>query len=391
MKKLLLSVILASATVAPAIAQKYLLTGYESHDNIELCDYIYNENHQVTEIRRYDSREPEMNYIVTVTYDEQGRETRSDMYQDYHMTGTNDYRDYLFVAYVELTYGENNLVSERRNYNNWAALQGGEDWALGGVLTYEYDEEGHLVSEKTYFDAEMKDLFQEINYEYNEKGLRERATSYIYNFTGKNISGKTEYAYDENDHLVRAEMYEAEYGSDELKPISCVLYEYDEVGNLVERKEVTASGTVQQKRVFNYPETLVPSEDVIFPYEWDELDTNEIYSLMVNAPESYESYVINEQDLLLTLAATYTYKYKDLSDGIFMINAEKPETMSLISFVNGKLTLAGVENGSQVRVYREDGRCVANVHYNGEILDMSNLAKGIYIITAGNTAVKVRR
>ncbi len=392
MKNFLLSVVIASASVTPIFAQQSLLVGIESHDNIEKCDYVYNENNQVIEIRRSDLREPEMNLIVTVEYDEQGREIRSNMYQDMHMAGTDDYNDYVFVAYIDLTYGENNLVSERRNYNNWAASTGGNDWQLGGVITYTYDEEGRMVSENTYFDSDMSDLFQEIIYEYNEKGLRESSTIYIYSFWGKNVSGKTEYSYNEDGRIIKADVYAADFGSDELMFTNSIEYSYDEAGNLKERRYVSRSGNVQQKMVFKYPETPVPSEEVVFPYEWEEGDSNEIFSLMINAPESYEFHAINEQDWTLSLIATYNYKYKDLTqDGIFNINAEKPETLSLVSFINGKLTLAGVENGSQVCVYSEDGRRVTDVRYNGESIDLSNLAKGIYIITAGNNAVKVRR
>lgn len=390
MKKLLLSAILASATIAPAFAQHYLLTGYESNDNIEKCDYVYTEDNLLSEIRRYYTREPESNYIVTISYDEQGREIRSGLHQDYYMTGTDDYRDYMFNAYIELTYGENNLVSERRNYNNWAALTGGEDWALGGVITYTYDDENRLVSEKTYFDAEMSNVFQEIKYEYNDKGLLEKSLIYIYSFSVATLSSMTEYSYDEEDRLIKATMY-AEY-PDGMRAYGSTEYEFDEDGNLHEVRDLSRSGNIQRKAVYNYPETPTPSEDVMYPYEFDERETFELFLRMINAPESQDSYGINEVTWTLDLITTYTYKYEPIiSDGIFNVSADMPETISMISFIGGKLTLTGVEKGSQVQVYREDGSRVANVRYNGGNMDLTWLAKGIYIITAGNNAIKVRR
>lgn len=390
MKKYLLLFAIAATAAVSVQSQEYKLAGYVSTDNIERCDYVYNDANQVTEIRRYDTREPELNYIVVVTYDESGREIRSDLYQDINAVGSEDYNDFVLVAYVELQYNESNLVSERRNYNNWGASTGTEDWALGGVLTYSYDESGRLTSEKTYFDAEASWLFQEIKYEYNAQGKLEQALTYRDNFGTMPLVGRIEYNYDESGLLTSTKSYDADYGSDELKFSGSIEYTYTTEGSLLTRAELNRNGSEQQKSVFVYSENPMPAADIVFPYEFDEQSTNEIYSLMTFAPDSFEHYAMDQNSGLLFNDANYTYKYTSISGTINIVDDRLGQAVSLRSLVDGKLSVTGVTDGTRVQVFRTDGTRAADTKCIGGNIDLSGLHGGTYLISIGKNVFKLR-
>ena len=75
----------------------------------------------------------------------------------------------------------------------------------------------------------------------------------------------------------------------------------------------------------------------------------------------------------------------DLSSGIEKIEAGK------MSYVmdNGALTLNGVANGTPVTIYDLQGRTVKTIAFDGEMIDLSAFADGIYVVKANGNTLKI--
>jgi len=388
MKKFYIMAILAMAAV-PATAQGRFLHGFASEDGIERCVYVYNELNKVSEIRRFDIREPEFNYIAVVSYDENGYEVRSDLYQDMHVIGTEDYHDYVHTAYIELKNNDKGQVIERQNYNNWGASTGTEDWERGGIMTYEYDDAGNVVSEKTYFSEE--DLFQERKYTYSADGkLLEIQVERKDFFMGDmSVQEKCIFLYNEDGQLEKREDYSHDMWTDDFLLFSAEGYEYKSNGNLLSVSSLSASGNVQRKNEYFYDSSdNIPIDQMILPYEFEESENNSLYSMFREMPLGWDFYAINDETGQLTTMATYIYDF-DSDLGVDRIAKDRHIPVGVLSLSGGMLVLSGVQEGQSVKVYGTDGRLAADVRYNGN-LDLSGLARGTYMVVTPAGTVKVK-
>jgi len=389
MKKFYIMAILAMAAV-PATAQGRFLRGIASEDGIERCVYVYNELNKVSEIRRFDTRQPEFNHIVVVSYDENGYEVRADIYQDMYIIGTEDYHDYAHTSYIELKNNDKGQVIERQNYNNWGASTGTDDWERGGIMTYEYDDAGHILSEKMYFSGE-EDLFQERKYMYDAdwKLTEIQAERRDYFLGEMSVQEKSIFIYNANGQLAQRDDYSYDMWTEDLILYAAERYEYESNGNLLSVSSVSPFGYVQRKNEYFYDSSdNIPIDQMILPYEFEETENNKLYSMFREMPLGWNFYAINNETGELTVMATYIYDF-DTNVGVNRIAQDIHIPVSVLSLSGGMLVLSGVQEGQNVKVYGTDGRLAADVRYNGN-LDLSGLARGTYLVVTPAGTVKVK-
>lgn len=391
MKKIYILALLAAATATPSVAQRYILKGIEASDGMDRTEYAYDGEYRVTEIRRYDNSMPQNNHIIVVEYDEEGREVRNALYQDKNMVGSDNIEDYREAYYIEFYYGEDGRLSERINYNNLASGLNTPIWNMGGVMSYEYDSDGQVTWIKTYFDKEKTNLFQDVENIY-ENGHLMKSTTRTSDFQGgMDVSSVDEYTYTEDGSIQTKDLYRQNFTTGELEYTGAVIFSYDESGNLIGKETKGQGGSTTAKNTYDYPEEMVPASEVIFPYEIEETDYNELWSIFKNKPLSYDEYGFNEVTGGMSWMVTYSYLYDRLSVGVETPVADaKPEGVAIAAFSDGILVLDGVETGSLVRVFAADGVHVCDRTYTRGGVNLETLSPGVYYVSAGNGAVKVK-
>lgn len=394
MKKFYIMAAMLAASAVPAMAYTKALIGYDTEDEIETCVYTYNADYKVIDIYRSDLREPEMAYIVRVDYDELGREVKSYLYQDIYVTSSPNYEDLVYTAYVDLSYNEQGQVCERRNYNNWGAMDDTEMWELGGVMKYYYNEAGKYSKVEVWMEIPGRDpmIMQQDDYYYDAEGRISKQETQYGDFSGNlSLYGVLEYEYNDAGRLYKRVSKEVDPNTGELLEVGFKRWTYTEDGHLLDVDDCSKSGVIQQQMSFFYPldGNFTPASEVVFPYEFDEYDTNELYSMFTAAPDGYDFRATNMDTGLLDYVATYVYSYKDL-DPVSVKSVALENGLSVLANGNGKYRLTGVADGQTVRVFGIDGSKAAEVRYDGN-LDLSGLASGYYIISTRSGAVKVKR
>ena len=391
MKKFYLPVAFMAVASLPALGQSLILRSIEATDGAEETVYEYNEYNKVFEMRMYDGIDPNFNSITRLTYDDLQREIRSDLYQDINQIGDDNIEHYRHCAYIEFTYDDNGRVYKRVNYNNLAPSTATEpEFYMGGIMIFTYDDEGRMTAQNTYFSEPLESPFMKVEYEYGSNGKLVKETNYQDNWMGgMDITAEITYEYDEDGHLVKKTNSVADFSSGELTVSGGTEYSYDEDGSLIEERTISRSGSILDKKVYNYDPDAILASDVIFPYIVDETTNNEFYSSLYKAPETCDVYGINDMTGNLEFAFAYEYNYDGLN-GVITIAAEKNEGMVVTGICDGKLMLRGVADGTVMHVYSTDGRHVSDTRVNNGNADMSGLAGGTYIITTANGAAKVR-
>ncbi len=388
MRKIYLAII-SLAVAIPASSHTHKLVGWSATDGLEQKVYNYDDQNRLIHTDHADVDEPEYRNAVVVTYDKEGREIRSDLYQDYFMKGTGKYSDYIHVAYVEYTYDKDGRLYERRNYNNNEAIQGGEDFQLGGIMEWVYDENGLNTMVNTYFDPAKTALFLQLRNTYDVDGKLIKGEQYMDNFAGgMDIMSGTEYTYDEQGRLVKKQYTSADYYYGGVIESGYDLFSYTPTGSLACIDKRNSSGSTQERKDFLYEDAPIKGEDVVLPYENDEAEDNEIYSLMTEMPYAYDLYAININNDELTKVATMEYNLEALEqDAIEGIKSNLNNGFAVI-LAPGGIKLQGVKEGDRVRVYTINGQLVNSVNYNG-VLSTTGLNAGSYIIVTPTGAAKI--
>lgn len=389
--------ILAIAAVLPAfplLAQTHLLTGRVSSDNIDRTDWVYNDKNKVTEIHNSDITHPEWNSIRLITWNEEGLQTGEQLYQDIDMAGTGDYNDYRWNGILQFVYDESNHIVERIVFNNVAARGVAEpDFQVAGIIAYDYDEEGRLILAATYFDQEKTNLYQKIEYKYDEDGYLREAETWMLNwFTNEiQLNSRESYTYLADGRLSRISVDEADVDQGNLYYSSATVYNYDEDGRLMSKEIQNAAGTVQTKYVFNYGENPIAAENMVFPYNEDDVTDNELWRQFDCMPESYDDWAMDQSTSILTYLVTYDYVVSELAGvGVGRVVSEDVRRGPVaMSFTDGVLVLGNVEPGTMVSVYSADGKRVAQSRYSRGGMELSGIPSGTYVVSTPAGAVKV--
>ncbi len=365
----------------PVFSQNYTmrLAHLYSDDNYQVWDYIYPsaESTKLTCINETDFiSNPADEFIDSITYDERGNITKLSTWQKYwgdpleYPNMAEYYGKWINPCYVAYEYNENNLLISRKNYNNF---HDGYGFELGGIQRYNYDEAGRMTDWSMEFVVEE---YQKCIIEYNEEGLKILETMQQYNFSTYYLENQTsvEYEYDENGNLVR----EAEFAWEEGMWVPGMVrnYEYDEYGNCITSEQKTASGTVQERKVYTY-DTSISAENVYyFPNPEDDFpQLPELKSLL----KSFDYYA-QDDNYNLVFVTTYMLDYEV---GEFAMSVEEETTLASSVYPNPTQDFVMVESSEAdyVEVVDVYGRVMFSSEMNETVkVDMSGFASGIYFV-----------
>ena len=184
-------------------------TGYESYE------FTYDENNLVTKEDFFVklSSGDEVGYNE-FTYNEKNQLIQDDTWQYKSESG-----EFKRVCYVQYTYDEQGRVATRVNYNNF-----GDEFILGGLLEYTYDDAGNLLKVTSYWDLDKTMLFQIDEYTY-ENGVNVLMTTTLSNFGRSEMIAKLEKKYDDKNRLIEQINYDKDSNTSELIKRSINKYE----------------------------------------------------------------------------------------------------------------------------------------------------------------------
>lgn len=384
----------AVMSALPVTAQTQLLTGRVSQDNIDWTDWVYNALNKVTEIHNTDMSHPEWNSIRLITWNEKGLQTGENLYQDIDKVGSGDYNDYRWNGILEFVYNDKDQIAERIVLNNIAPRGEEEtDFQFSGIIVYTYDEEGRMTEASTYFDRDKTNLYQTVEYEYDELGLLRKSETYMLDFITNElkVSNRDTYTYNSDGRLLRVSSDVADFYTGEFFYSGSTVYSYSEDGRLLSKEMLGSSDSVISKYVFNYPESPLAAEEVVFPYNIDDTADNELWRQMGSMPSSYDDWATDQNTDALTKVATYDYVLTPITGvGVGSIESgDERRGPVVMSFADGRLRLGNVADGTMVNVFATDGRCMSQGRYHHDGIDMPTLPSGIYVISTPAGAVKV--
>lgn len=360
----------------PTFAQNYQMrvSGFMAEDSWEAYDYVYGspKGTDLLCVNKHDFITP-MEYIDSLTMDENGRILRLATWQQFE-------GEWVYACYIDYTYNEMGLRTSRKNYNNFSG-----NFELGGTYYYNYDENGKMTDWKLDF-MNIDPAYQMATLEYNEDGSLKKELIKQYNFSTYYIEDAylTEYEYDENGNMTRSIEYFND-GTGTWVPQMYRVNEYDELGNCTLSQTTTATGLVQDKRIFTY-DTQYLAEN-IYHYENPE-DDFPILPQMKNLLKSFEYYAINDMNELVYVT-DYLLNYE-------VIGGESVEEVAINSSIypNPAQDYIMIESNDAeyVEVVDVYGRVVYSAEMNGSVkVNMSDFATGVYFVKLqanGETSVQ---
>lgn len=334
------------------------MTGFETSDNAEMCDFTYNDQNQLIDMHVWYPGSDD--YHDSIRYDANGNLVRIDTYQ--LLNG-----EFTHVCYLEYTYDELGRITSRMNYNHFS------DWELGGVYSYSYDPEGHLVQSDLTMGGS---LFTTIEYTYTDGLLVEELWSNADFYTSAlTPSEKIEYNYT-NGKLTQT--VTSTYDEGVWSLFSSESFEYDNNGNCTQHQTLDEYGNTTSKSVYVFMSTLV--ENTLIPStpeggrpivytnrnnymteEWYTLDDNGELQYVCDYIYSYDGNVaVEEHDNFGTMSA-----FPNPSNGVITISFDK------------------AQEGSTLLVHDIYGRLVKseNVTEGNLSLDLTNCCSGTYILS----------
>lgn len=392
MTRILPLCLLAASTAVASAAHTYYLADLRTTDGQEGTSYTYNDQGLLVRSFNQIAITPEYNSISVYTRDAKGLIERMDLYQDYFMSMSDNIEDFRYNCYITYEYNDKEQLVKRRNFNNFNMNPGEPDFQPGGIMTYEYDKDGHLTFIRTYWDETLSKLAQEIRFEYNAKGQLTRRGDYMASTTSQSLTNNIniDYFYNEDGTLDYTQTFVWDDSNGRFIEQGKHQYEYDEAGNLTAIQFVTPTGTIQEKKQYFYNEPGKPADVdfIAWPIELEDAESTDFYNNLRNAPKTMEAWDVNLVSNSLQLYATYEYVYETYG-GVQGVNADAAADMCLSAFTSDRIVLQGVPAGEIISFFDMEGRRVLTARQNPAGIDISALAAGQYCVATPCGAVKI--
>ena len=381
-KQLLLAAVLVSAATfsfAEDAPVANTLVAITTDSQYESYEFAYNDNNLVT---REDffvkfSTGDEVGYNEFF-YNEKNQLIRNDTYQYKEKEG-----EFKMSCFVEYTYDEKGRLATRVNYNYFQGQK-----MLGGLLEYEYDEEDHLIKITSYWDLDKKNLFQIVEFTY-ENGVNILKTTNFKSFSGSwDTIAKVEMKYDDQKRLIQRDNYEKDANTTDMILRTIIKYEYDDNGLIVKSTQST-SGKEMEREEYFYLDN-VPVSDVIYARENENSDRNFLYDACKKALDYSAAYATDQNSGKLALFDLYRYEYAgDPGSGIESVSTDANAFRNLSVIRSGEeAVIRGIERGETVRVYDMAGNLIDSTVANANVYNVSNLTKGTYVLVNGSRVIK---
>lgn len=374
----------SSLEAKDALTQITTMSGYEMHE------LKYNDKDL---IERHDVIDEFGEYYLLYTYSDKGQCLTEECYQN--LSG-----EFTKVTFIEYTYDDSGLLSERTNYNRDPTNPG--EMLMGGRIAYVYDTDGRILRNDTYiqkFGGEEM-LFQKITFKYDEKGLlvEELTESGDYfDPTKFQATQLNTYEYDEEGRrtLIHKNEYDL-YGEDPtaLMRIGSIGYEYDEKdGGLISVKEYSRTGNLSQSEDFTFAKEGI--DDTVYPSVIEEPACNFIYE---NVKHRIARRTVTARDVNtgeMGLFDVYDYLYTPTSDepapGSGIDAAVIPQEGLSVLRHGDELVVSGLKSGDTVSVFDMSGRLVKRLNAGSGRLPLGPLQQGAYILATPSGALKFNK
>lgn len=368
------------------------LVSSKSTDDVEEMLYTYDDEYRIVKICSSDNLEPQYNTARVFTYNENNQCVMEQLYQDMQMLGTWDVEQMNYNSRIEYIWNEEGRLVERQNYNNFGS--GDEpEFTLGGVIVYEYNEDGTMKSQNIYWDAEKTMLGQKIEYIYNEAGQLTRREDSMPDWGSDELMliAATDYTYLENGLRSQESIWYGD-GTGNLILDSNVNFVYDEEGNLQQKSVVTATGAVRERydfKFFDKENQPAPAEEIAYPINMEDDIQNFLFEhFQTLVPSSYDTYALSMSTNELEFYATYEFTYKKNS-GVNGISVDG-NAFGLRGLSKDSIKFGGIGN-DRVRIYTLSGQMVMDTNAVNGNVNISSLPAGQYCVYTLKGSVKISK
>lgn len=326
-----------------------------------ISDYAYDDQNRVISVTETEVGFEEYGSKVTVEYDAEGRISVEHMFSKVE-------DDWMEIHKMTFFYN-NDGINDIHMYgwddgtNSWYEMQKEEYTYFEGLQTL------CLIYWWSYLTQDME-LGAQNTWEYNDQRLCTKTEYYLWDAYSKDwsIINMTEYTYFDNGNLkeeVESDIYST-FG--EMQYSWRTQYEYDDHDNMIKMTDYNYETEWQLDQVTDLEyDVTVPIGNVA---------GIEFVYLIEN------NYINNK---LLKMTVTNTYNEQETSDYYYSANTSVnelsnhsvaiwPNPASETLNLNGDMT--------QVEIYGIDGRLVMSIDNGFESINVSNLAKGSYLLKA---------
>lgn len=384
MKKNYLLLVAMGLSSLVCSAYTHQLVKHSNEYSDDEYQYFYDKENRLDSATQYYVVDVAYDCYTVYEYDENGNMTRENGFQK--LSGDDVYTH---TTILEWGYDDQNRLISRTNYNLDPFER--DEFMLGGVYVYSYDENGLMTTRKLYFDEEQTFLYETTYYTYDEN--RKCTSEEIYtldSFTNEEtFSSGTDFVYDNEGRLKEKQYTMLNFMTQEPESYGGEQYIYDENGNIAEWVKYSETpDNPSQREIYTYYEDLL-NENIVYPITPDYDNT-----LHENSRNAIETTTIYSADFItgeLGLYDVMTYSYAEI-EGSGVDNVSRDGQISVAAFMgsDGMLYLKNVQDNTIVRIYDMSGRLVKNERFvQGAGIDVCNLTRGIYCVATENGVVKI--
>lgn len=354
---------------APKSDINYMLTGYHTDDDFEVCTFVYNELQKMSVQHTLYSDGIEA--TDSIFYNNLGQLVKVCTWQ---LLNGSSWQN---VNYVEYTYDENGRIHTRSNYNRI-----GGNMEPQGIYTYTYDADGNLIHQDQAWLSDPSFPFTQINYTYTDGLLTTETWNPIgydasarevmrYYYTDGRLTLKTDSAY----------TYDYDLSQNAWSNKGKDTWSYDAAGNCTEHHAYNGSNAEVERSIYVYDTRLL--SETAMPWN-PEIERPLTYS-NVNT-YSVEQYYTVDAEQRLQYVGDYIYDYEDFAanqdpDPIHsVLTADALEFSTFPNPANFQVSITSNQQGT-LQIFDVAGRQVATqpLSAGSNQISVSNLPNGIYM------------
>ena len=332
---------------------QYKMSSYATDDNYLDNKFYYDDAHRLVAVKQ------EVDYVVidSLFYNQDNQLVKLSGWQLLNGQFEN-------VYYIDYTYDEHGNLATRTNYNYF------DDWVLGGVYNFSYNENNQIVVSELVMSGIV---YMRVDYTY-VNGLLDNEVWSSYDGNGVSPAEKVYYFY--QDGILQTKR-DSILGTYNWELYFYETYTYDAQGNCTEKHKYDQYNNEVERSIYVFETRLM--EETLIPSHF-ELDRPHTYN-NVNTYTTEQWYSVDD-NFDLQYICDYIYTYIPInSNGI---NTAKSQTFNVVP--NPAKDMVSIEcntlSETDVQVVDVMGRVVmtATVSSSNTMLDISALPTGTYIL-----------
>lgn len=377
MKKLLLLLATACASVAVQAQKTHVLSSIISDSDAEKMLYFYDEE-QKLDSTWSDFRVDQQTFSKKFIYDDKGQLVRLNGYQI--LDGDDFFTNTIRIDY---TYDEKGRMATRINYNRDPF---GTEYLMGGIYEYVYGEDGYLKQRLGYLDVEKKHQFERSEFVYSADGKILSEDMYHINSAGETYVSGIDYKYTDAGKLKLKMLKALDRKTDEIYCCGGEEFTYNDEGDVVGWiRYANSPSNPSQKSAFKHDPNMLTA-DVVLPENPEEINEVALNTTHVIAADSV--YTMDMQTGTLFFYGVYNYTYEAINpSGI--TDAKAYEEVMQVYLSDNRMMVNGVNEGEVVRVFDMAGNLVKQENYQtASGIDVASMPAGVYCVSSSMGLVK---